>query len=308
MSTDVTRNYEYKVFEKGQIKQFAIKLARFCNISSSEVYILLHYKDDEFDTSSQVTVDELEDLCEVCTHTLTFHYNHNSIRFSLGLDSKALNILYLIDGDIEYTKKFIFFVENTLELKRLSKQEIRELTNPDNYSCTKESEVVIDYCQPIEQIQTDSDPSNILSNAKTNSLVTVWYKASNRLRLLYPEASYQTWIAPIFPSVEGNQLILNCPNEFSKDWVESRYKKDIIETVRSIEPSVEEIIAIVSGKGISQNNKSTKKLCLDIDEQLFALMTRIYEKDTENTTEWTFEKYFTHLIQSHCQDRLENLA
>ena len=99
----------------------------------------------------------------------------------------------------------------------------------------------------------EGDPSNASnSSSLTNSLLTVWYNASNRLRLLLSDAAYQTWIAPIIPSAEGNQLILNCPNEFVKDWVTSRYKKDIMEIVQSIEPSVEGII--IRGGG---GNKGT---------------------------------------------------
>lgn len=80
-----------------------------------------------------------------------------------------------------------------------------------------------------------------MKDNQDNLIAYVWYETLNRLKSLYSPASYQTWIAPIVPSAEDNQLILNCPNEFAKEWLESRYKKDIIKTVQSIEPTILEI-------------------------------------------------------------------
>lgn len=250
MNTQANRIYEYKVFKNGQLKQLALRLARFCNISPSDGFIFLHYKDDEFDTSTIATVDELENICEIGNplDTLSFHYNNNVIQFSLSLFLKAFSVTYIIDGDIEYSKKLIFFVENTLELTRISNELTKEHSKHDDArdnSEANESEGLF-----------DNDPSNLSDGiTSTNSLVTVWHKASNQLRLLLPAAAYQTWIAPILPRAEGNQLILNCPNEFAKDWVETRFKKDVIETVQSIEPSVEGIIIQVGSKGVTQSNE-----------------------------------------------------
>jgi len=130
MSIEVTRQYENKVFPKGQFRQFALKLCRFLNISPLDGYAFLRQKDQDFEISTKATVDELENICEIGTKIsrLDFHYNYNIIKFSCKSYSNTLNVLYVINGNMQYSEKLIFFVENILEIKRLT-EEISELTD-----------------------------------------------------------------------------------------------------------------------------------------------------------------------------------
>jgi len=130
MSTEVTRQYENKIFPKGQFKKFAFKLCRFLNVLPSDGYAFIRQKNQDFEMSSKVTVDELENICEIGTTVsrLDFHYNYNIIKLSYTSCSNALNVLYVINGNMKYTEKLIFFVENILEITRLT-EEIIELTD-----------------------------------------------------------------------------------------------------------------------------------------------------------------------------------
>ena len=47
MSTDVTRQYENKIFNEGQFKQFALKFVRFHNVTPLDCNIILTYKEDD---------------------------------------------------------------------------------------------------------------------------------------------------------------------------------------------------------------------------------------------------------------------
>ncbi|EGW40203.1 hypothetical protein [Desulfosporosinus sp. OT] len=167
MSTEVALQYENKLFHKGQFKKFVLKLCRFLNILPSDGYTFLRQKDQDFEISSKVSVDELENICDIGTTVsrLDFHYNYNIIKLSCTSCSNVLNVLYVINGNMKYSKKLIFFVENILEITRFT-EEISKLTDghrqatPD-ISSVEKSEVVI---EPIGQMQTDLDPSNILNN------------------------------------------------------------------------------------------------------------------------------------------------
>lgn len=192
MGTEVTHQYENKVFREGQFKQFAQKLCRFLNISPSEGYAFLRRKDQEFEISTKVTVEELENICELGTTVsrLDFHYNYNIIKLSCKSCSNALNVLYVINGNMKYSEKLIFFVENILEITRLN-EEISELTDSHRHD------------------------------------------------------------TPISSSVKESE---------------------------------------------------NKRQFLEIDKPVFKLMKRVYERETENTVGWTFEKYFHQVIQAHCQE------
>ncbi|MDR3668783.1 MAG: hypothetical protein P4L35_18245 [Ignavibacteriaceae bacterium] len=214
--TFVERQYENKVFPKGQFRQFALKLARFCNLSITVLFILIHRKGDDFETSTISTVDDLMNICEIgkTISCLAFHSSFNIIKFRLQLYSNALNITYNIKGDLENAKHIIFLTENILELTRLSEQGTGEL--------------------PLDN---------------------------------------------------------------------SRHKKDIIETVRSIEPSVEEIIVRV---GRCQSDEATNKQeFLEIEDSLFDLMKQVYDRVTENSV-GSFDNYFNQVIRSRCQERIDD--
>ncbi|SDI50408.1 DnaA N-terminal domain-containing protein [Desulfosporosinus hippei] len=233
MRTEVIRDYENKVFPKGHIKQFAFNLAQFDNMLPSVPCIHLTYNDDGFETSTIVSPDDLENICEVVPPLNSIGFNYDSIIINIRLlrHSKNLSIMYVISGDTERVKKLIIFVENTLELTSLNEEEISELT--------------IDNNEIIEQTQMDTDHSN--SKESTNSVGIIWKKALIQLQSLYSTESYHTWIAPLVPSVDGNQLLLNCPNRFVIDWIESRYKKQILQVIQSIEPSIMEVCIRVHG-------------------------------------------------------------
>ena len=223
--TFVERQYENKVFPKGQFKQFAQKLARFYNLSISDLFILIHQKGHDFENNSVSTVDDLTNICEIgkTIRCLAFHSSFNIIKFRLQLYSNALNITYNIKGDIENAKHIIFLTENTLKLTKHSEQGTGELT--------------LDSCQSAGQIQMN------------------------------------------------------------------RYKKDIIETGRSIEPSAEGLIA--RGSGCQSDEATDKQEFLEIEASLFDLMKQVYERETE-TTVGSFNKYFNQVIKSRCQERIND--
>lgn len=135
MSTEIRRQYGNKIFAKGELKKFALKLCRFLNIVPWEGCIFLRQKDEDFEISSKVTIDELEDICEIGTKLcrMDFHFSNNIITLSYK-SAQILDVLYVINGNREYSEKFIFFVENLLELKRrtggIHQQQILAINQP----------------------------------------------------------------------------------------------------------------------------------------------------------------------------------
>ena len=224
MSTEVTLQYENKVFLKGQFKQFVLKLCRFLNILPADGYAFLRQKDQDFEIRTKVTVDELENICEIGTtiSRLDFHYNYNIIKLSCESCSNVLNVLYVINDNMKYSEKLIFFVENVLEITRLTK-EISELADGHRQD------------------------------------------------------------APDISTVEESEVV--------------------IEAGRSIEPSIEGVIVRFGGKGANQSKEAIiQRQFLEIDKPVYNLMKQVYERETENTVGWTFEKYLHQVIQAHCQE------
>ena len=290
MSADITRQYKNKIFDKGQIKQFAIKLYKFSKILPTDVYIFLHRTEDGFETSTKYSIEDFENICELDDkiNRIAFHTKYDIIQFSFKAYFNAINGMYIIYGDLERAKKVIFLTENALELTQFEQGAELTLVNS----------------QTTEEAKQRSEQTECLNNTDS-SLLNVWHTASKQLQLLLSFATYETWIAPIVPSVDGNMLVLNCSNDFGKDWIESRYQKDILEAVKSIEPTVEGIIVRYGDKDTKLTNTTTnKRHFIEIDETLYDLMTMVFEKETKSLSGLTFEKYYYQVIQSYCRERL----
>ncbi|BCJ87471.1 chromosomal replication initiator protein DnaA [Effusibacillus dendaii] len=63
----------------------------------------------------------------------------------------------------------------------------------------------------------------------------LWQKTLSLLEHTLSQPSIETWFKVIKPvSIEGNTLVASVPNDFSRDWLESRYLNIINETLTSI--------------------------------------------------------------------------
>ncbi|KGK88276.1 hypothetical protein DP73_13360 [Desulfosporosinus sp. HMP52] len=119
MSTEIRRQYANKIFSKGELKRFALKLCRFLNVLPWEGSVFLRQKDQDFEIGSKVTIGEIENICEIGTvvSQMDFHLSYNIINLSCK-SAQVLDVLYVINGNREYSERLIFFVENILEIKR----------------------------------------------------------------------------------------------------------------------------------------------------------------------------------------------
>lgn len=120
MSTEIRRQYGNRTFSKGKLKKFALKACRFLNVVPWDGCIFLREKDEDFEMSSKITIDELDGICEIGTKLcrMDFHLGYNIIKISCKSE-QVLDVLYVINGNRGYSERFMFFVENLLELNRL---------------------------------------------------------------------------------------------------------------------------------------------------------------------------------------------
>ena len=71
-----------------------------------------------------------------------------------------------------------------------------------------------------------------MDNIKYNH-ESVWKTVKERLAVELPEHAYNTWLEPILPiALSDNELVLEVPNQFFFEWIESHYQKLIESKVR----------------------------------------------------------------------------
>lgn len=55
---------------------------------------------------------------------------------------------------------------------------------------------------------------------------SIWKKTLEKLKSKISDQNFSTWINPINPiKLNGNQLCVEVPNKFIKDWINDNYKK-----------------------------------------------------------------------------------
>ncbi len=67
------------------------------------------------------------------------------------------------------------------------------------------------------------------------NLETVWEKTLESIASLLSKPSFETWFKPTKPiSKEGNVLTVEVPNDFAREWLESRYAPLLTTTIRDL--------------------------------------------------------------------------
>ncbi len=72
------------------------------------------------------------------------------------------------------------------------------------------------------------------------NMTDLWATTTKQLKVSLPQHAYNTWLEPIRPeSINGNTIILNVPNQFFYEWIESHYATTIRKTVKSISNDID---------------------------------------------------------------------
>ena len=68
-----------------------------------------------------------------------------------------------------------------------------------------------------------------------NSLPLLWQETLGKLKSELSKPSFETWLSSTrLLSIDGDTLVISVPNEFAKDWLESRYAPMIRSSVQSV--------------------------------------------------------------------------
>ena len=87
----------------------------------------------------------------------------------------------------------------------------------------------------------------------------LWSSAVKNLSLDLPHHAINTWIDPIrAKEIVKNKIVLEVPNQFFLEWVDSHYKKTIDASVKKISKNNISVKFKV-GNGVGESKKETEK-------------------------------------------------
>ena len=85
---------------------------------------------------------------------------------------------------------------------------------------------------------------------KNIDFVSLWKSIYHVLKDLLPGHALNTWFEPLVPvAITENELILEAPNQFSFEWIDSHYKNNLKEAVGVVTKNSMSYRFIVSAKG-----------------------------------------------------------
>ena len=87
----------------------------------------------------------------------------------------------------------------------------------------------------------------------------IWKKANKELRASLPEHAYKAWIETLVPvGLTNDVFILEAPNRFAHEWINSNYYDFLFEAIKEHAPGVELKISIASPSAYSVRRQSQR--------------------------------------------------
>ncbi len=92
-----------------------------------------------------------------------------------------------------------------------------------------------------------------------SNLDTIWEKTLESISPFLSKPSFETWLKPTKPvSLEGNLLTVEVPNDFARDWLESRYAPLLATTLKELLEEDVELRFITPERNEAQNKPETE--------------------------------------------------
>jgi len=117
--------------------------------------------------------------------------------------------------------------------------------------------------------------------------IEIWKKIKKQLKKKQPEHAYSTWFEPINPiAFNNNKLILELPNQFFFEWIQSHYKQVILQSAKDIiNDAIELKYTVKPEDNEAENNK------LEPDSLLRAPRKRNTVNHKNINSQYTLKKF-----------------
>jgi len=104
----------------------------------------------------------------------------------------------------------------------------------------------------------------------------IWQSVLAQIKLNISSANFATWFANTrISKMVGDVIVISVPNSFSKEWLEQKYKTEILRILKSVDSSIRDIEYIIAPtKQVFFNNNSVK-----VNEEQLGFSE--FEKDEE---------------------------
>lgn len=122
----------------------------------------------------------------------------------------------------------------------------------------------------------------------------LWKAVLGEMELSLTKANFTTWFRnTTILSKDKNAVVVSVPNGFIKEWLENKFNKRILQSIRNLTPEVREIKYMIGRPKIELAKQDLSKISLDteIDEKTNSEMDKDLDKTTNLNRKYTFESF-----------------
>jgi len=143
----------------------------------------------------------------------------------------------------------------------------------------------------------------------------LWKAVLGEMELSLSRANFTTWFKNTFVvSKDKNSVLVSAPNGFIKEWLENKFNKKILQSVRNLHPEVREVKYIVGKPKIELIKQDMSKLIgdRDLDEKPSPEVDIEVDKNTNLNRKYSFDSFVVglnnELAQAACLSVSKNLG
>lgn len=125
-------------------------------------------------------------------------------------------------------------------------------------------------------------------------LQELWKAALGEIELQVSKANYKTWLSNTYIVNRNNGIItVAVPNSFTKEWLENKYHKFILRSLKNIESDIKEVTYQIKPNPLKEedkNKKQTNEEKLIINKQMDFVELNV-DAETNLNPRYTFENF-----------------
>ena len=122
----------------------------------------------------------------------------------------------------------------------------------------------------------------------------LWKAVLGEMELSLTRANFTTWFKnTIILSKDRGSIVVSVPNGFIKEWLENKFNKKILQSIRALSPEVREIKYAIGRPKIELAKQDLSKMILDteVEEKAELSLDTDLDKATNLNKRYTFESF-----------------
>src|SRR3989344_5445555 len=122
----------------------------------------------------------------------------------------------------------------------------------------------------------------------------LWKAVLGEMELSLTKANFTTWFRnTALLSKDKNAVVVSVPNGFIKEWLENKFNKKILQSIRGLSPEIREIKYLIGRPKIELAKQDFSKMNLDteIENKVESDLDKDLDKTTNLNKKYSFESF-----------------